>query len=152
MLKQTPYEGPCSHTPYSFYNFKTPNGVMRARPNFYSTWWARLGPASDPPRFPTQFLQYLAGPPPSPPRARPIFYSTWWFCLSPASVPPRSQFASRHNFYSTWRSRLRTRLGPAPFFTVLGGLGPASVPPRSRLASRRHVHSTCCFAAQHSIG
>ena len=32
---------------------------------------------------------------------------------------------ARPNFYSTWWTRLRTRLGPAPIFTVLGG--PASL-------------------------
>ena len=84
MLKGMLSRSPSQPTPYSFYNFKAPNGVcgpapiftvlgdpasipprsrFAPRPNFYSTWCSRLDPASDPASIPPHFLQYLAVPP-----------------------------------------------------------------------------------------
>ena len=75
---------------------------MRSRPNFYSTWWSRLGPASVPPRSRLAF--------------QPNFYNTWRSRLGPASgpasvpphflqymvVPPRSRLGPRFGCIHEW--------------------------------------------------
>ncbi len=74
---------PHTHTPYAYYTFNKPNGVMRARHSFYGKSSARLRPTSspppDPPLLPPQFLRQSGGPASGPPPAR----------LRPASGPPQ---------------------------------------------------------------
>ena len=87
---------------------------MQARPNFYSTWWTRLGPASVSP------WSRLA--------SRHNFYGTWWTRLGPASGPA----SGPPQFLQYLVDPPRTRLGlPDTIFTVLGGpaSGPALGPP-----------------------
>ena len=102
MLKGMLSRSPSQPAPYSFYDFKTPNGVCGPAPIFTVLG----GPASVPPRsrfgpasLSDPIFTVLGGPasvpPPVPPRSRPIFYSTWWSRLGPASVALANECPAR---------------------------------------------------------